>query len=110
MKKIRNICSDGCFLSELCPVVWMMTIIITTSRLMTYKVVISILRISNSGYNLIEGDELVLAPTFKFTIDSITPDVSYEWYIDKQLQTGESGATYTFKADKSGTYQSDILQ
>ena len=59
----------------------------------------------NSGYNLIEGDELVLAPTFKFTIDSITPDVSYEWYIDKQLQTGESGATYTFKADKSGTYQ-----
>ena len=34
----------------------------------------------NSEYNLIEGDELVLAPTFKFTIDSITPDVSYEWY------------------------------
>lgn len=59
----------------------------------------------NTEYNLVEGDELVLAPTFKFTIDSITPDVSYEWYIDKQLQAGETGATYTFKADKSGTYQ-----
>ena len=51
----------------------------------------------NSEYNLIEGDELVLAPTFKFTIDSITPDVSYEWYINKQLQANETSATYTFK-------------
>lgn len=59
----------------------------------------------NSEYNLIEGDELVLAPTFKFTIDSITPDVSYEWYIDKQLQADETGATYTFKANKSGKFQ-----
>lgn len=59
----------------------------------------------NSEYNLIEGDELVLAPTFKFTIDSITPDVSYEWYINKQLQANETSATYTFKADKSGQYQ-----
>ena len=32
----------------------------------------------NSGYNLIEGDELLLPPTFNFTIDSITPDVNYE--------------------------------
>lgn len=48
---------------------------------------------------------MVLAPTFKFTIDSITPDVSYEWYINKQLQANETSATYTFKADKSGQYQ-----
>lgn len=59
----------------------------------------------NYSYSVIEGDELVLAPTFKFTIDSIAPDVSYEWYIDKQLQEGETDATYTFKADKSGTFQ-----
>ncbi len=59
----------------------------------------------NAEYNLIEGDELVLAPTFKFTIDSITPDVSYEWYINKQLQPDETAATYTFKAEKNGTYQ-----
>lgn len=59
----------------------------------------------NAEYNLVEGDELVLAPTFKFTIDSIAPDVSYEWYIDKKLQVGETGATYTFKADKCGVYQ-----
>lgn len=58
-----------------------------------------------TNYSMIEGDELVLAPTFKFTIDSITPDVSYEWYIDKQLQAGETDATYTFKANKSGTFQ-----
>ena len=59
----------------------------------------------NLDYSVIEGEELVLAPTFKFTIDSITPDVSYEWYVDKKLQTGETGPTYTFKAEKSGTYQ-----
>jgi len=35
----------------------------------------------NLDYSVIEGEELVLAPTFKFTIDSITPDVSYEWYV-----------------------------
>ena len=58
----------------------------------------------NLDYSVIEGEELVLAPTFKFTIDSITPDVSYEWYVDKKLQTGETGPTYTFKAEKSGTY------
>ena len=62
----------------------------------------------NLDYSVIEGEELVLAPTFKFTIDSITPDVSYEWYVDKKLQTGETGPTYTFKAEKSGTYQGAV--
>lgn len=53
-------------------------------------------------YSVIEGEELVLAPTFKFTIDSISPDVTYAWYLNKELLEGETGPTYTFKAEKSG--------
>lgn len=56
-------------------------------------------------YSVMEGDELILAPTFKFTIDDVTPDVNYEWYVDRKLQADETDATYTFKADKSGTHQ-----
>lgn len=53
-------------------------------------------------YSMIEGDELTFAPTFKFTIDSISPDVTYAWYLNKELLEGETGPFYTFKADKSG--------
>lgn len=56
-------------------------------------------------YSVIEGQELILAPTFKFTIDSINPDVSYEWYVDQKLQADETNATYTFVSNKSGTYE-----
>lgn len=56
-------------------------------------------------YNVIQGEELVLAPIFKFTIDSIHPDVSYEWYLDKKLQADETKETYTFKAEKNGTFE-----
>lgn len=57
------------------------------------------------SYSVVQGEELTLAPTFKFTIDSINPDISYEWYLDQKLLAGETNATYTFKSDKSGTYQ-----
>lgn len=56
-------------------------------------------------YSLLEGEELTLAPTFKFTIDSVHPDVSYEWYVNHELQAGETGPTYTFCSDKCGTYE-----
>lgn len=56
-------------------------------------------------YSIICGEELKLAPTFKFTIDSINPDVSYEWYLDRELLVDETGPAYTFASDKSGTYE-----
>jgi len=56
-------------------------------------------------YSIFSGQELKLEPTFKFTIDSIRPDVSYEWYVNHQLLPEETGPTYTFKSDKSGTYE-----
>lgn len=56
-------------------------------------------------YSIISGEELLLKPTFKFTIDSIHPDVSYEWYLERKLLPEETGPTYTFTSDKSGTYE-----
>lgn len=56
-------------------------------------------------YSVFSGQELKLEPTFKFTIDSIHPDVSYEWYVNHQLLPEETGPTYTFKSDKSGAYE-----
>lgn len=56
-------------------------------------------------YSIFSGQELKLEPTFKFTIDSIRPDVSYEWYVNHQLLPEETGPTYTFKSDKSGSYE-----
>lgn len=56
-------------------------------------------------HSVVVGEEVTFAPEFKFTIDKENPDVSYEWYIDKQLVEGATGATYTFKSDRSGRYQ-----
>lgn len=50
------------------------------------------------------GEEWLITPEFKFTIDSINPDVTYEWYVDKQLQKGENGPTFTFKSDDKNGY------
>lgn len=56
-------------------------------------------------YSVISGQELKLAPTFKLSIDSLHPDVNYAWYVNHQLQADETGPTYTFKSEKSGTYE-----
>ena len=58
-----------------------------------------------SEYSVLQGEELTLAPTFKFTIDSVSPDVSYEWYVDRELQVGETGPTFVFKSDRCGSYE-----
>lgn len=57
------------------------------------------------SYSILEGDEMVFTPTFKFSIDSIQPDVRYEWYLDRKLLADETTSTYTFKAEKCGIYQ-----
>lgn len=54
-------------------------------------------------YSISVDEKLTLTPTFKFTIDSIAPDVSYEWYLDGQLLANEHDVSYTFSSSKSGT-------
>ena len=49
-------------------------------------------------YSIAVDEKLTLTPTFKFTIDSIAPDVSYEWYLDGQLLADEQGPSYTFSS------------
>lgn len=56
-------------------------------------------------YSMTQGDKLTFEPTFKFTIDSISPDVSYSWYLDHVLLEGETGKSFTFIPKKSGTYE-----
>lgn len=63
------------------------------------------LKSSGSPYSVLQGEELTFAPTFKFTIDSVSPDVSYEWYVNRELQVGETGPTFVFKSDRCGSYE-----
>lgn len=56
-------------------------------------------------YSMVQGDELTFEPGFKFTIDSISPDVSYSWYVNHVLQDGQTGKSFTFKPEQSGTFE-----
>lgn len=51
-------------------------------------------------YDCFQGEELELEPKIKFSIDSITPDASYEWYVDGVLKSTEP--TYHFVAERPG--------
>ena len=57
------------------------------------------------SYNCFEGDELLLEPEIKMSLDTINPDVSYEWYVGSELRGKEKA--FVFKADNVGKY---ILQ
>lgn len=52
------------------------------------------------SYTLYPGDTLRIEPVVHYTLDSIHPDVSYEWYYGLDLVSTE--ATYTFVAEKIG--------
>lgn len=56
-------------------------------------------------YILSYGEELTLTPTFKFSIDSINPNVSYEWRLDNELLPEEKGASCTLSFTKGGEYE-----
>lgn len=56
-----------------------------------------------SEYTCYQGETLEITPEVKFTIDSIQPDLSYEWYIDGQLTSREH--TLVFQSDLSGVYK-----
>lgn len=55
-------------------------------------------------YSISVDEDLLLEPVFKFTIDSVHPDVSYEWYLDGKL-LDVTTPTYTFNVAKSGSYE-----
>lgn len=52
------------------------------------------------SYTLYPGDTLVIEPVVHYTLDSINPDMSYEWYYGLDLVSKE--ATYTFIAKEIG--------
>lgn len=54
------------------------------------------------SYTLYPGQSQLIEPVVHYTLDSIHPDVSYEWYVDMELVGTES--TYNFVADEIGKY------
>lgn len=44
------------------------------------------------------GDTITLTPTVKLSVDSINPDISYEWYVEGELKS--TAPTYDFIAQK----------
>lgn len=56
-------------------------------------------------YLLSYEEELTITPTFKFSIDSIKPDVSYEWRLDEELLVDETGPSCIFCFTKGGQHE-----
>lgn len=56
-------------------------------------------------YSIASGEVLTINPSFKFSIDTETPDVSYEWLLDGNLILGENKASCTFSFERSGVYE-----
>ena len=56
-------------------------------------------------YLLSYGEEVTIAPSFKFSIDKENPDVSYEWRVDGSLLPDETGASCTISFERGGTYE-----
>lgn len=55
-------------------------------------------------YNIPVGQDLTITPTFTFTIDSLNPDMSYEWTMDGTPIEGASDQSHTFNFAESGTH------
>ena len=62
--------------------------------------------ISNIEKNYSVGidEDLVITPTFEFTIDKTDPDVSYEWRLDGELLNVKA-PSYTFNSHKIGLFE-----
>lgn len=69
-----------------------------------YKAINDIKRWENieSTYSLYVGDEILLAPKVVFTIDSLNPEMEFEWYEGTEKVSTEP--TYTFSSNKIGTH------
>lgn len=53
------------------------------------------------SYTCFEGESVLLEPKIKFSIDSLNPDASYEWYVDGVVKSKEP--TYLFVSENPGT-------
>ena len=53
-------------------------------------------------YTVYAGEEVVLAPKVVFTIDSINPEMEFEWYVGTELVSTEP--TYTFMSNQIATH------
>lgn len=53
-------------------------------------------------YTVYAGEEIVLAPKVVFTIDSINPEMEFEWYVGTELVSTEP--TYTFMSNQIATH------
>lgn len=69
-----------------------------------YKAINEIKRWENieRSYSLYTGDEILLAPKVVFTIDSLNPEMEFEWYLGTEKVSTEP--TYTFSSNKIGTH------
>ena len=56
-------------------------------------------------YSIASGEVLTITPSFKFSIDVESPDISYEWLLDGKLIPGENKASCTFSFERSGDYE-----
>lgn len=56
------------------------------------------------SYSVGINEDLVITPSFEFTIDKTDPDVSYEWRIDEELLDVKT-PSYTFNSDKIGVFE-----
>ena len=54
------------------------------------------------SYSVYAGEEIVLAPQVVFTVDSINPEMEFEWYVGTELVSTEP--TYTFMSNNIGTH------
>ena len=53
-------------------------------------------------YTVYAGEEIVLAPKVVFTVDSINPEMEFEWYVGTELVSTEP--TYTFMSNHIATH------
>lgn len=56
------------------------------------------------SYSVGINEDLVITPSFEFTIDKTDPDVSYEWRLDEELLDVKT-PSYTFNSDKIGLFE-----
>ncbi|WP_195406610.1 PKD-like family lipoprotein [Bacteroides congonensis] len=56
------------------------------------------------NYSVGIDEDLVITPTFEFTIDKTAPDVSYEWRLDGELLKTKT-SSYTFNSHKIGLFE-----
>ena len=54
------------------------------------------------SYSVYAGEEIVLAPQVVLTIDSLNPELEFEWYVGTELVSTEP--TYTFMSNNIGTH------